>query len=286
MGSSSSQPSSVQRTVVSTDPPSFQLPYIERGFEEAQRLFETPRTFYEGSTVIPFSDQTQAGLSAMENRAMAGSPLVTAAQNLTADTLAGNFLSPEANPYLQSAMDAATRPLQQSFNLDVIPKIQSTFGSAGRYGSGMQANQQARAAEDYLRAVGDVGSQMAFANYNTERGRQINAAQAAPAMAELDYSDPSRLINIGGVYEDMAARQLQEDIDRQRFAEEEARIRLGEFLPQITGGSFQTQTTEQPIYPGDSTARLLGYGTGAAGIAQGLFGGGQNSAFSGLRNLL
>ena len=284
MGGSSSRPSGVSQTVVSNNPPAFQQPYIERGFEAAQRLFETPRTFYEGSTVVPFSTQTQAGLDAMETRATAGSPLVTAAQTLTKNTMAGDYLSPDTNPYLKSAMDAATRPMTEAFTQDVMPGINAAFSSAGRYGSGLQANQQARASEDYLQALGDVGSKMAYSNYADERGRQVAAGAAAPAMAELAYLDPSRLIDIGSAYEDMAGRELQEDVDRQRFAEDEERIRLGEYLPQVTGGSYSTQTTDQPIYA-DDTSRYLGYGAAGAGIAGSLFGGGQKSAYQGLLDL-
>ena len=284
MGSSSSRPSGVSQTVVSNNPPAFQQPYIERGFEAAQRLFETPRTFYEGSTVVPFSTQTQAGLDAMETRATAGSPLVTGAQDLTAATMRGDYLSPDTNPYLKSAMDAATRPMTEAFTQDVMPGINAAFSSAGRYGSGLQANQQARASEDYLQALGDVGSRMAYSNYADERNRQVAAGAAAGAMAELDYLDPSRLIDIGGAYEDMAGRELQEDVDRQRFAEDEERIRLGEYLPQVTGGSYSTQTTDQPIYA-DDTSRYLGYGAAGAGILGSLFGGGGDSAYRGLLDL-
>ena len=284
MGSSSSKPSGASRTVVSNNPPAFQQPYIERGLQEAETLFDTPRTFYEGSTVVPFNPNTQAGLDAMKARATAGSPLVTAAQTLTKNTMAGDYLSPDKNPYLKSAMDAATRPMTEAFTQDVMPGIDAAFSSAGRYGSGLQANQQARAAEDYLQALGDAGSKMAYSNYADERGRQMTAAAAAPAMAELDYLDPSRLIDIGAAYEGMAERELREDIDRHRFAEDEARIRLGEYLPAVTGGQWSTSSTDQPIYS-DDTSRYLGYGAAGAGIAGSLFGGGGNSAYQGLLDL-
>tara|TARA_Y100000593_G_scaffold1148_1_gene2288 strand:- start:286 stop:885 length:600 start_codon:yes stop_codon:yes gene_type:complete len=197
----------------------------------------------------------------------------------------GDYLSPDSNPYLKSAMDAATRPMTEAFTQDVMPGIDAAFSSGGRYGSGLQANQQARASEDYLQALGDVGSRMAYSNYADERERQVAAGTAAPAMAELDYLDPSRLIDIGGAYEDMAGRELQEDIDRHRFAEDEARIRLGEYLPAVTGGSWSTSSTDQPIYS-DDVSRYLGYGAAGAGILGSLFGGGAESAYSGLRGLI
>lgn len=287
MGSSNTRPSGVSRSVISNNPPAFQQPYIEAGLEGAKDLYETPRTFYEGSTVVPWSPQTQAGIDAMQTRAETGSPLVTAAQDLTASTMAGDYLSPDSNPYLKSAMDAATRPMKEAFTQDVMPVISSAFSSGGRYGSGLQGNMQARAAEDYLTGLGDVGSKMAYSNYADERARQVAAGLAAPGMAELDYLDPSRLVDIGGAYEGMAARELQEDIDRHRFAEDEERTRLGEYLPAVTGGQWSTQSTEQPIYS-DDTSRYLGYGASGANILSSLFGGGGSgggSAWSGLKGL-
>ena len=287
MGSSNTRPSGVSRSVISNNPPAFQQPYIERGFEAAETQFDTPRTFYEGSTVVPFSGPTQAGLTAMENRATAGSPLVTAAQDLTASTMAGDYLSPDSNPYLSSAMDAATRPMRESFTTDVLPGIGAAFSGGGRYGSGLQAFDQREAAKDLQQSLGDVGAKMAYSNYADERGRQVAAGLTAPGMAELDYLDPSRLIDIGAAYEGKAADELQEDIDRHRFAEDEERIRLGEYLPAVTGGQWSTQSTEQPIYA-DDTSRYLGYGASGANILSSLFGGGGSgggSAWSGLKGL-
>ena len=282
MGSSSSRPSGTATSVVSRDPPPWQQPFIEYGMGEAKDLYGTPRTFYPGSTVVPWSDQTQAGLGAMQTRAETGSPLVTAAQGLTASTMAGDYLDPASNPYLTSAMDAATRPMREAFAQDVLPGIGAAFSSGGRYGSGLQANQQARAAEDYLTALGDVGSKIAYSNYADERARQVAAGLAAPSMAELDYLDPSRLVDIGQAYEGYAADQLQEDIDRYKFEQEEPRIRLGEYLPAVTGGQWATSSTEQPLYS-DDLSRYLGYGAAGAGILGGLFGGGAGSAMTGLK---
>ena len=287
MGSVFGSRSEAPRTttsVVSTDPPAFQKPFIEFGLEQARSFYDDPRSYYTGSTVVPFSGQTTEALTGIENRARAGSPLVTGAQSQVAKTMAGDYLNPATNPYLTSAMDAATRPMREAFTEDVLPSIDTAFSQAGRYGSGLQARQQQRAAEDYLQSLGDVGSRMAYSNYADERARQEAATSAAPAMAELDYLGLERLGQVGAAQEELAARQLQEDIDRFNFAQEEGRQRLAEYLPQVTGGQYSTQTTAQPLYS-DDTARYLGYGATGANILGGLFGAdrGGTSAFEGLK---
>tara|TARA_R100000700_G_C3151379_1_gene129939 strand:- start:116 stop:985 length:870 start_codon:yes stop_codon:yes gene_type:complete len=287
MGGSSSKPSGTVTTVASNEPSNFIRPYLTEGLDTAQDLFGTPRTMYEGSTVVPFAPQTEAALTAIQQRAEAGSPLVTGAQDLTAATMAGDYLSPDSNPYLASAMDAATRPMREAFQEDVMPSIGSAFSSAGRYGSGMQARAQNRAAEDYLQSLGDIGSKMAYTNYAAERDRQIDAGMAAPGMAQLDYLDPSKLIDVGAAYEGMAGAQLQEDIDRFNFMQDEPRQRLGEYMPLVTGGQYTSQSTTEPIFS-DPAATYLGYGATGAGILTDLFGAskGGTSAISGLRGLL
>ena len=184
-------------------------------------------------------------------------------------------------------MDAATRPMREAFTQDVMPGIDAAFSSAGRYGSGLQGNQQARAAEDYLTSLGDIGSKMAYTNYAAERDRQIDAGAAAPGMAQLDYLDPSKLIDIGAAREGMAGAELQEDIDRFNFGQDEERMRLGEYMPLVTGGQYTNQSTTQPIFS-DPAATYLGYGATGAGILGDLFGAsrGGTSAISGLRGLL
>ena len=286
MGTRSEAPRT-STSVVSNNPPAFQQPFIEFGLEEARKYYDEPRTFYEGSTVVPFNPLTEEAMTGITDRARAGSDLVTDAQTQIKKTMAGDYLDPATNPYLTSAMDAATRPMREAFTQDTMPAINAAFSSAGRYGSGLQGNMQARAAEDYLQSLGDVGSRMSYSNYADERDRQAAATTAAPAMAELDYLDFERLGQVGAAEEEMAARELQEDIDRYNFEQEEGRIRLGEYLPQVTGGQYSTQTTAQPLYS-DDTARLLGYGLTGANILSSLFGSGSggSSAFSGIKGLL
>ena len=126
MGSVFGSRSEAPRTttsVVSNDPPAFQKPFIEFGLEQARNFYDDPRSYYTGSTVVPFSGQTTEALTGIENRARTGSPLVTGAQSQVAKTMSGDYLDPATNPYLTSAMDAATRPMREAFTEDVLPGI-------------------------------------------------------------------------------------------------------------------------------------------------------------------
>ena len=58
------------------NPPSFQLPYLQYGMEQARGLYETGGpNYFPNKTYVPFSGQTEAALGLTENRALMGSPV-------------------------------------------------------------------------------------------------------------------------------------------------------------------------------------------------------------------
>ena len=176
MSSGSSNPQGYQTAVTNTDPWGPQQDYLKTGFARAETdVLNKPLEYYPNSTVVPFASQTTDALQMREARARAGSPTTAAAQGMTQQTLSGDYLS-AGNPYMQNAVTAATRPMVQNFQENVMPSIQSTFSNAGRYGSGAQAMAAARASEGLSRAVGDVAGTMAMQNYGDERARQLQAA--------------------------------------------------------------------------------------------------------------
>lgn len=85
----------------------------------------------------------------------------------------GQYLN--SNPYQQQMMQAATRPLEQSFSQSVLPGISSLYSKSGRLGSGSMERALGTATEQYGRALGDVTSNLAGSQYQAERGLQQQA---------------------------------------------------------------------------------------------------------------
>ena len=251
-----SEPSGTTVVNTITDPPAFQQPFLQRGFEGAETLFDTPRRFFPNSTVIPFSNQTQAGLGAQEARAVGGSPLNVAAGNQIQRTLQGDFLNAE-NPAFQALSDRVSR--------DVGSRVNSQFSGGGRYGSGLHA-------EALTRGLGDVLAPLQFQNYSQERANQLAAAQFAPQLAQEDFRDISALRDVGVAREGQAGAELQDQIDRFNFGETEPRSRVSEFLAQVGGGQFgNQQTTTSPIFSNPAASGISTL-TGLAGLGGTLFG--------------
>lgn len=267
------KPATYQTVQTNQDPWEPQQEYLKTGFARAQSdVLDKPMEFYPNSTVVPFSQQTEQGLQMQEQRALAGSPVTQAAQSQVRQTAQGDYLTNQ-NPYFQQAVSAATRPMTESFQQDILPGIQSSFSGKGRYGSGAQQNLTARAASDLSRNIGDVSGSMASKMYQDERTNQLRAAAMSPQMAQMDYADIAQLKQVGLEREGMAGAELQEQIDRFNFEQTAPQTALQNYMALIKGGYGSQGTQTTPIYR-NKPAEYMGLASSAAGIGGTLFGSG------------
>jgi hypothetical protein len=153
-------------------------PFVKYGLEEAKGLYQTDTPqYYGGQTYIGPSAQTQSALQAAQNRALAGNPLLPAAQQQQLGTIQGNYLS-AGNPYFTQALAGPTQQATQAYN-DAIKAAQSTASQAGRYGSGVSADIQNRAANTLATTLANTYGNLAYQNYAGERGMQNQAVMNA-----------------------------------------------------------------------------------------------------------
>ena len=237
-------------TVQNTDPWKGQQPYLTAGFEGAkQGILNQP-----GATVVPFSPETQYGLTQQGNRALQGSPLLGPANEQVMNTLGGDYMSggPGFNAFADSAWSA------------IRPQVDSAFASGGRYGSNLHAESLGRG---FGRAMAPV--------YDAERSRQMTAAFGAPALSMADYQDPAMLQAVG------AAREGK----GQEYADETTR-RLQNYMALIGGAGYGGTTTmtggaqQRPLLGGLGGAMsgaylgslVPGLGTGLGALGGGLLG--------------
>jgi uncharacterized protein YneF (UPF0154 family) len=254
--------------------PSLQ-PYLQLGLQRAQQLFltgEGPQLF-PGQMYVPPSEQTMSALSQQEALARGAQPTLQAAQEAyrsslgqIGQTAAGGFLG--GSPYREQLIQAATRPLTQQFESQVIPGISSLFSRAGRYGSGAMEQALGRATESYGRALGDVASTIAGQDYARERGLQQQAqlaqsalAQAAPSFFQASFLPAQALGQVGAAREAIAAQPLQEQIQRFQYGQQLPYQQLQGFLSSVYGTPM---AGSQAVIPQTQTNRLgqaVGLGT-------------------------
>jgi hypothetical protein len=239
-------------------------PYIEFGLGEAKRLYENPTPYAPFQTYVDPSSATTSALSGIQQRAMAGSPLLGQAQSQIGKTISGDYLS--GNPFFQGAFQGATRDISNQFGQNIMD-IRSKASSAGRYGSGAQTGLEGRAAEGLATALSDIGGKLAYANYDTERARQEAATQNAPEMAMADYSDFTKLLGAGQLGEQYDQAKIADQLARYQYAAPESR--LGTFLSGVYQAPAGSQTS-QPIY-GNPKGEAIGTATQLAATAAMLF---------------
>lgn len=273
--------------------------FIQQGMQQAQNVYNsgTGQQYFPISTVVPFSNQSETALQAMEGRALQGNPLnQVAGQTLTdvmqgqtpsanywGDVVGGNYLNGQGqNPYLDQTFNRMADQVQS--------RVNAQMGLAGRTNSG--------AHQDLLTDnLGDLANQVYGQNYQIERdrqqqaagaldqytGRQLQAAGMAPSLAQQDYYDIDRLMQAGQSREALGNAYMEDLINRWNFSQQAPWNALNNFQNIALGvGSLGGQaSTTQP------TSWQSALGSGLGGAAQGFaLGGPVGGILGGLGGIL
>lgn len=228
--------SNKQQTSTSSQPWAAAQPALMQSLAGAQGVYNAPELFrpYQGSTVVPFSDETKKGM------AWSGSVADASQQALNENygRIAQNAALGGLNSTQQGVVDRLTKQATGSFDPNANPGFQSVLkqatdsagnavdmgaSAAGRYGSGIHQGNVAR-------EVGNVAGQLTSSEYNDFKNRQdaansglFNAGQqqyqnilgntSALSDAYTARQAPSMdLMRLGGMNEDMATRQMNDQL--------------------------------------------------------------------------
>lgn len=130
--------------------------------------FQNPAPKYTGTLSYPATANQQYAFS--QYRQAADSPLLT-------DTIAGNYLNPGTNPYLQQNFNLASQSLDRDLN-KTYDTLNSQFNRSGLYDSSARYNALKRQTDKVAEQKTNLATQMFSDNYNQERGYQLQALGA------------------------------------------------------------------------------------------------------------
>ena len=219
-------------------------PYVTYGLEEAKRLYQgAGPQYYQGDTYIGPSSQTKQALNLAEQRALAGSPLLDAAQAQTLATIQGQGV----NPFLAGALAQTNRLSGEQYNRN-IQNLQSSAASSGRYGSSAMGQQAGTAQDIFARALTEQGGNLAYQSAEAERQRQMQATGMAPQMAQADYFDITALGKVGQIGENYDMNKLQADINRYNYEQNLPQMKLQQYA-NLYSTAPQGSVTEQKATP-------------------------------------
>ncbi|MCD6674839.1 MAG: hypothetical protein LT106_18555 [Burkholderiaceae bacterium] len=265
-----------------TELPDFLKPYAPLYAQMGYNLSQMPFNPYPYETVAPFTADQLSAMDMVRGQATgAQNPLYGAAQQQTMDTIGGNYLTPESNPYLQQTFDTAANRVTDAFSRGTAAQTDARFARAGAFGGSawneaQQANQT---------ALGDSLSGLAANlygnNYAQERARQQQAAQFAPSLAgtisSQGYRDADALLNIGGMQQQLGQQYLTDDLGRYAAAQQYPYQQFGQlgqlFNPALGSQSTQTAPGVSPL-AGALGGAMGGLGLYNMGQKAGIWGGG------------
>lgn len=186
-----------QNSTTKTEPWSAQQPYLKKGFEEAEGIYDQgPSPYYPGQTYTDMSDPTKAGLEAQTGIATSGNPLVNNASGYASSTLGGGGDNPYAslltpgtegmtatargdfltnNPYLDQVYGQASGRVKQDFSEDILPQLNASLGMGGNAGSTMHELMLGKAGGELTDSLADLSANIYGGNYQAERGRMTDA---------------------------------------------------------------------------------------------------------------
>lgn len=278
-------------TVANSAPWSGAQPALTNLLSSAQGLYNSGAgsQYTPFSQVAPYSDITQQGLQATQQRAQNGSPVVQSAQNALTGIFQPQGQAPgnaalqgilgQGNPYLDQQFKAQSQP--------VIDAVNAQAGLAGRTGSG--ADQQL-----LTRNLGQLASNIyapAFQQqqqntltaaqglnnqFNTQNNQTIAGATAAPGLAASDYTDLQNLLNVGGQYDQKGQQYTDAATNQWNFNQQQPWNLLSKFGGAINGlGGLggQTSTTQpgQSFIPALAGAGVSLLAAPGGGNSQSLF---------------
>ena len=263
-----------QTTTQRTEPYAPAEPFLQDILGEAQNIYRSGigRQFFPGSTVVPFATQTQSALDLGQAAALeqAGPSQL---MNLAGSTISDFASGAGQNQYLDQIRSGITS--------DVMGNIATQFGGMGRTGTSPQAQQAA------ARGITQAYAPIAASLSQQERARQLAAAgQLSPLQAGMDarrFDALSQLAGVGASYEDLARRQIQDQIARFQFGQQAPMSQLQNYAGLISpiASGLPTQLTNAPSQQASGLGGAFGgavagsaihpvYGTAAGAILGGM----------------
>ncbi|MCP4182316.1 MAG: hypothetical protein GY761_03230 [Hyphomicrobiales bacterium] len=226
-------------------------PHLKTSMGEAKNLFNAGigSQPYQGSTVIPYSQQTMQGMGNIQNAAnTAQSQGPYGHMSGSMDQLglyaSGQNLDGRNNPAFQGVLERTQQ--------DTINAVNKNAAQRGRYGSGNHT-------ANMTRELGDVTGRMLSDQYGNETRNMFQAQQMLPGAFNASM-DPARAqMGVGGQYEDLATRMKNDEL-RLHDATQNAPWDLLSRYNAIVGGYGQMggSTTQSQTTPGASGMERFG----------------------------
>ena len=301
------------------DPWSGVQPYLKQAYGDAANLFtsQAPQLYPGQFTATPdyLYQQGQAqGLGAATNQLphlaglmQGGAAQLAGASPYTSMAMPGVSQlyaagDPARNPFFQSALESAQRPVIQQFQEQIMPGIRTGAQGAGQLGGTRQGIAEGIAARGATQSLADMAAQMgsqaygqglqatgAAAGLGLSAEQQAAEAQArglalAPQVAQMQLLPGQVMQDIGAQRTAAQQAQINEAMQRYQYGQELPFSQMERYLSLLAGapGGSSSSTSIGPA-TGGSNPLMSGVGGALTGYSAGTaLGGALGGAASGM----
>lgn len=253
-------------TIQKADPWEGQQPYLKDIYAQTGGLYGSGMGYtpYSGPRVAGLSDIQRQGMETGYQNILSGNTPAQAAGGMLNKTLQGDYLG-GANPYLDQVFATSAQNVTDQFNRNILPSIKTAGVQSGMYDSSRQGIAEGLAAGEAQKNLAQLSANIYAPAYESERGRQIQAATLAPSLSNWDAQ---QLMGLGGIEQDMTQREL--DAMQQYWNEYQQApwSRLGSYTTNVMGMGTPggTTSTTQEGAGGFSPTGMLGGAALGAGV--------------------
>lgn len=257
-------------TISKTEPPEYVKPYSQSLMNQAAQVASRPYEQYSGQRIAQLDPYQIAGFEGTAQRAMTGSPVMNAAQGMAQSTLNGDYMSPNSNPWLKASFDQSAAGMADAYARGTAATTNAQFNNMGAFGGSAHQEMTKTNNAAFADSLGKLANDMYGANYQMERGNQMDAASMADGMAQSDYRDAQALIGVGDAYrgytQDLLNQGYQDWQDQYNYPLTQLDI-LGNAINIASGGAGTNTSSAPSAYQASPYATAIGGGLAGYGMA-------------------
>lgn len=245
--------------------------------DEAQRVYnatggQISGSAYPGSSPAPFSRETEVSQQlAVQNAAAAQDQVNNINQGVNYGLTGA--MDVENNPYLDKAIAAAVRPIQESYTDagGVMSQIRTGAGQAGQQGGTRQGIAEGIAAGRMAQAQGDTAAKIASDAYNKGQETFQKTLTFAPQAMEAGMTPVNWLSSVGAQKENLAQAQQDYEANSRLWQMNAPWVPLQNYASLVYGGSAPSTSVLSTSQGGGVSRNPIGQAAGAGLTAASIY---------------
>lgn len=245
--------------------------------DEAQRVYQATggnisNSTYPGSAPVEFSPETIVSQKlAVQNAAAAQAQVNNINQGVNYGLT--QAMDVENNPYLDNAIAAAVRPIQESYTDagGVMSQIRTGAGQAGQMGGTRQGIAEGIAAGRMAQAQGDTAAKIASDAYNKGQETFQKTLTFAPQAMEAGMTPVNWLSSVGAQKENLAQAQADYEANARLWQMNAPWVPLQNYASLVYGGSAPSTSVLSTSQSSGAARNPIGQAAGAGLTAASIY---------------